>query len=152
MGDKKGDIIISSFFIGLAAFFLIGALFMPVETVFGKYAAPGLSPIFFSSMVILLCLIVIFRKRSEEEDREVSKGSSKEEKQRVFKLLLGIFFCIVYIFLLGKVEFIVLTSVFLAGFSYVFYRRKPVLLAAVAVLVTLGVYYLFSKVFLLPLP
>jgi len=57
-----------------------------------------------------------------------------------------------YVFLLGKINFIVLTSIFLSVTSMVFLRKRFILTVAISVAVTVGIYYLFSRVFLLPLP
>jgi len=57
-----------------------------------------------------------------------------------------------YVFLLGKMNFVVLTSIFLSATSIVFLKRRFVLISAISIAVTVGIYYLFSHVFLLPLP
>lgn len=147
MKDKISALV----FLSLGAFFLIGALRMPRVTEYGKYGAPGIVPAFFSIMVILLCTIMFLRRKKPEDDNSTSVAPDvrKVENKR---LAIAAASFLIYVFLLGKINFVVLTSIFLSLFSIIFYRRKVPLLVGAAVGVTLGIYYLFSRVFLLPLP
>lgn len=134
----------------LGIFFLIGALRMPRMTEYGKYGAPGIVPAFFSIMVILLCFIMLVRKHKPTSDtRPVHDEIRRKENRR---LILASVMFLVYVFLLGKINFIILTSVFLSATSLVFLRKRFVAIALTSIGTTLGIYYLFSKVFLLPLP
>jgi putative tricarboxylic transport membrane protein len=64
----------------------------------------------------------------------------------LFVLLLA------YAFILEYLGFIVTTLGFMVGAMFMLGERKPLLLAAVPVVSTLGIYFLFSKVFLIVLP
>ncbi|HEY8541750.1 MAG TPA: tripartite tricarboxylate transporter TctB family protein [Pseudothermotoga sp.] len=146
------DRITAIVFILLASFFLIGAILMPFKTEYRKYGAPGIVPIVFSAIVILLNLIMFFRKR----EKTVSPQKTDLDRQRISaenkRLLISVIVCLSYVFLLGRLNFIVLTSIFVAALSLIFYRKKPVLVIIASVLVTYGIYYIFEKLFLLPLP
>ncbi|AJC74654.1 hypothetical protein AJ81_02460 [Pseudothermotoga hypogea DSM 11164 = NBRC 106472] len=144
------DRISASVFIFLGIFFLIGALKMPRITEYGKYGAPGIVPAFFSIMVILLCFFMLVRKQKVSPD--ISSKSAEVKRAENRRLLLASAMFLAYVFLLGKINFVVLTSIFLSAASMVFLRKRFVLTAAVSLAVTLGIYYLFSRVFLLPLP
>lgn len=123
---------------------------MPRVTEYGKYGAPGIVPAFFSIMVILLCFIMLVRRQKPTLDsRSVPDEIRRKENRR---LILASAMFLAYVFLLGKINFIILTSVFLGATSMVFLRKKFVLIALTSVGTTLGIYYLFSRVFLLPLP
>ncbi|MEN3009089.1 tripartite tricarboxylate transporter TctB family protein [Pseudothermotoga sp.] len=146
MKDKISAVL----FISLGIFFLVGALRMPRMTEYGKYGAPGIVPAFFSIMVILLCTIMLLRKKKATfTDSRISPEIRKVESQR---LLLATAIFLIYVLLLGKINFIVLTSTFLSAISIVFFRKKFILLVLSSVGVTVGIYYLFARVFLLPLP
>jgi len=137
-------------FMTLGIFFLIGALRMPRATEYGRYGAPGIVPAFFSIMVILLCLIMFVRKqRASTNSSDVPREIKRAENRR---LLLASAMFLAYVFLLGKMNFVVLTSIFLSATSIVFLKRRFVLISAISIAVTVGIYYLFSHVFLLPLP
>lgn len=138
-------------FLALGVFFLVGALRMPRVTEYGKYGAPGIVPAFFSIMVIMLCAIMLLRKKKIEDDN-VTNVASDVRRAENKRLAVAAASFLVYVFLLGKINFVVLTSIFLSVFSIIFYRKKIPLLVGAAVGVTLGIYYLFSRVFLLPLP
>lgn len=150
-GFTVKDKITAAIFIPLALFFLINAFSMPFTTEYGKYGAPGIVPIIFSTVVILLNLIMMVRKRHKKVPAQVTNQNklfSVENK----RLLISVISCLTYVFLLGHLNFIVLTSIFLSILSLIFYRKKSVLVILVSVLVTYGIYYIFEKLFLLPLP
>ncbi len=145
------DRISASVFMSLGIFFLIEALKMPRMTEYGKYGAPGIVPAFFSIMVILLCMIMLLRRKKKEVSTD-SKPSLEIRKVENTRLLLATVMFLAYVFLLGKINFVVLTSIFLSICSIVFFRKKFVLLILSSIGVTIGIYYLFAHVFLLPLP
>ncbi|WP_041077805.1 tripartite tricarboxylate transporter TctB family protein [Thermotoga caldifontis] len=144
------DRISALLFMSLGIFFLVGALRMPRVTEYGKYGAPGIVPAFFSIMVILLCFIMLVRKHESTSDTRSVPDEIRRKENR--KLILASVMFLVYVFLLGKINFLILTSVFLSATSMVFLRKRFVLIALTSVGTTLGIYYLFSRVFLLPLP
>ncbi|MGJ8454717.1 tripartite tricarboxylate transporter TctB family protein [Pseudothermotoga sp. U03pept] len=138
-------------FIGLALFFLIGALQMPKQTEYGRYGAPGNVPVVFSTIVIVLNLVMFLRKKRQDDSTkrvEEKKVIATENK----RLLVSVIVCLAYVLLLGHLNFIVLSSIFIATLSLIFYRKKPILIVVASILVTYGIYYIFDKLFLLPLP
>lgn len=143
------DRISAAVFTSLGIFFLIEALKMPRTTEYGKYGAPGIVPAFFSIMVILLCAIMFLRKKKSVSVEKLPAETRKVENRR---LLLATVMFLTYVFLLGKINFVILTAIFLSVCSIVFFRKKPVLLVVSSIGVTVGIYYLFAHVFLLPLP
>ncbi|WP_041082528.1 tripartite tricarboxylate transporter TctB family protein [Thermotoga profunda] len=145
------DKITAVVFMLLALFFLIGAFFMPFTTEYGKYGAPGIVPIVFSTIVILLNLVMFLRKREKKVPSQTDQDRQRISAENK-RLLISVIICLGYVFLLGHLNFIILTSIFVATLSLIFYRKKPVLIIVVSVLVTYGIYYIFEKLFLLPLP
>lgn len=152
-GFTLKDKITGVIFISLALFFLINAMLMPFTTEYGKYGAPGIVPIVLSVIVILLNLIMMLRKKQEKAPVQITNGDRKKlfsfENKR---FLISVIFCLTYVLLLGHLNFIALTSVFVSVLSLIFYRKKPILVILTSVLVTYGIYYIFQKLFLLPLP
>lgn len=148
---KMKDKISAVVFMLLGIFFFIEALKMPRVTEYGKYGAPGIVPAFFSIMVILLCAVMLLRRREKVASTD-SKLSLEIRKIENIRLLLATVMFLTYVFLLGKINFVILTAVFLSVCSIVFFRKKFVLLIISSVGVTIGIYYLFAHVFLLPLP
>ncbi|KAF2958861.1 hypothetical protein AS159_04120 [Thermotoga sp. Ku-13t] len=144
------DRISALLFMSLGIFFLVSALRMPRMTEYGKYGAPGIVPAFFSIMVILLCFIMLLRKHRPTPDTRPVPDEIRRKENRRFILASVIF--LAYVFLLGKINFIILTSIFLSAISMIFLRKRFVIVALTSVGTTLGIYYLFSRVFLLPLP
>ncbi len=144
------DKLMGSIFAGVGLFFLIEALRMPTENIYGFYGAPGVVPVVFSSLVILLSLIMVFRKRPQSmSSTKIEKSIARIELTRLL-LWVGIF--LLYVYLLGKINFIVLTSVFLSVTPMLFYRNKIWILPILGVITTYGIFYIFAKVFYLPIP
>lgn len=152
LGGFKMDKITATVFMLLALFFLIGAILMPFTTEYGKYGAPGIVPMVFSTIVILLNLVMFLRKKG----KNISTQRTDEDKKKISvenkRLMISVAICLGYVFLLGHLNFIILTSIFISVLSLIFYRKKPVLLIVASVLVSYGIYYIFEKLFLLPLP
>ncbi|MDK2883625.1 tripartite tricarboxylate transporter TctB family protein [Pseudothermotoga sp.] len=146
------DKITALVFIALALFFLIGALRMPTTTEYGKYGSPGIVPVVFSVLVIILNLIMLLRKQKTTETISNDPEEKERNKKEMKRLLVSVATCLVYVLLLGHINFIVLTSIFTSALSLMFFRKKPALVIGASVLVTIGIYYLFEKLFLLPLP
>lgn len=146
------DKITAAIFISLALFFLINALLMPFTTEYGKYGAPGIVPIIFSATVILLNLVMMIRRKPKEISNKITGEKKKMLLAENKRLVISVVSCLTYVFLLGHLNFIILTSIFVSVLSLIFYRKKPVLVILASVLVTYGIYYIFEKVFLLPLP
>lgn len=146
------DKITAAIFISLALFFLINAVLMPFTTEYGKYGAPGIVPIVFSTIVILLNLIMLLRKKQKKISIQMINENKKIFSIENKRLLISVIICLSYVLLLGHLNFIVLTSIFVAVLSLIFYRKKPVLVIIASILVTYGIYYIFEKLFLLPLP
>lgn len=157
---KGGDILNKADFITglilciLSIFFIIGALRMPIDPAFGIYGHPGLSPIFFSTMLFILSFYLIIRSKTKFSDIIKSLNSLKgiRERSDIKNLVTALLFIIIYIFLLRKIPYFILTSIFIFLFSYFFYKRKPILLSIISVIATLIIIILFSKLFFIPMP
>ncbi len=146
MNDK----LVALAFMILGSFFLFEALRMPVENIYGAYGAPGVAPAIFSTVVILLCSVMLFRKKPMMKiEQKIDRNVARTELRR---LIISVVAFLVYVYLLGKVNFILLTSIFLSFTPLLFYKKRIWLLPIIGVLTTVGIYYIFAKVFYLPIP
>lgn len=78
--------------------------------------------------------------------------SAPADKTPILKTAFATAATFLYVFLLPHIGFLLLTPVFLFGLMLLFGYRKYVLAAVVSILLSTGVFYLFSRVFFIFLP
>jgi len=150
---KRGELTSGVAFLIVAGIFLLGASLMPGGRVYGYYAFPGMFPILLSLVLVVMSVVMVRRalKPTEEEEEEESEQWAIHWVE-VKRLLAAAIFCMVFVLSLRRLHFVVLTSIFLALFSFTFYRKNIPLLIGTAVGISLGIFYVFNRLFLLPLP
>ena len=159
--NLKKDLIAGVAILIVASLFLIGALLMPKDNIYGLYAYPGITPLALSLGLVVMALVLIFRTVNktvlEKKVTDFSPPSQSEEKNfltsvELKRLVVVILFCLGYLLLLGKIHFVVLTSIFLALLSFIFYRKQVLIIIATSVGTSILIYYVFNRIFLLPIP
>ncbi|HOJ88097.1 MAG TPA: tripartite tricarboxylate transporter TctB family protein [Pseudothermotoga sp.] len=117
-----------------------------------KPAKLGLSPADFPRLVTIAMMIcgAGLVLKSLLSKMETSKRQIDLHFIRNFLGLVGIF--IAYIGLLDKIGFLYLTPFFVFGSAYIFGLRKFYLNILLSLGTTIAVYYIFSKIFFVPLP
>ncbi len=151
---NKADFITGVILCILSTLFIIGALRMPIDPAFGIYGHPGLSPIFFASILFIFSFYLILRSKISLKDikKDLTFWKRLRGRNDLKNLLITLFFIIIYIFLLRKLPFFILTFFFIFIFSYTFYKKRPLLLFIISLLSTLVIVTIFSKIFLIPMP
>lgn len=114
----------------------------------------GFVPRFLAICLAGTCAPIVYRGVRELSQR---RSSSRPDVQRGGGLFILATFLLValYIGLLEKIGFLLMTSVYLVGqFSILAGRghRRPVIFVVAAILVSVAIYYTFVKVFNLMLP
>jgi len=149
---RKADFLTGIFLIILSIFFIVEAFKMPVDPAYGIYAFPGITPIFLASILLILSIYLVIRSKVNFieilRDMSINKMRNKEFQN----LILSGILMLIYVFLLKKIPFYILTSLFIFAFSYIFYRKKPIFLLILSGVVTFAIIMLFSKLFLIPMP
>ena len=111
--------------------------------------ATGVSAAFFPNILFIVLLFcgcgLIYQGWRREYKRPFPTFHWRELLPIVAVLLA-------YGFLLEYLGFIIVTLCFMVISMWLFGERKPILLIAVPLLSTFGVYYLFSKVFMIVFP
>lgn len=148
---NKADFITGIVLCIVSILFIIGALRMPVDPAFGIYGHPGLSPIFFATVLFILSFYLIIRSLGDIKKDLVWKKKPKR-KDELKNLSIALFYIIIYIFLLRKLPFFILTFLFIFLFSYTFYRKRSFLLFVISLISTSIIVTVFSKLFLIPMP
>lgn len=144
MAVKKSDLISGLLTVILGLIFYTSTLKI-------KPAKLGLSPADFPRLItiaMMICGVALILKSF------LSKGSSKKEIDFGFikKFIALIVMFVVYVWLLNKVGFLYLTPFFVFGTAYIFGMKKIYVNILLSIGTTIVVYYIFSRVFLVPLP
>lgn len=149
---RKADFLTGIFLIILSIFFIIEAFKMPVDPAYGIYAFPGITPIFLASILLILSIYLVIRSKVNLIEILRNMSINKMRNKEFQNLILAGILMLIYVFLLKKIPFYILTFLFIFVFSYIFYRKKPIFLLILSGVVTFAIIMLFSKLFLIPMP
>jgi len=158
MDDKKTnrvDFIDSVVVIALSLFVIYNSLVMPRYESWGLYATPGMPPLLFASLLLMLGTIVLVRSiRRRGYQMKIGRSElvrfTKSADVRRFALALGSM--LVYLLLLGKVHFALLTAVYLFVTILLFKGASWWVNGIVSVATAVAVWLVFEIAFLVPLP
>ncbi|MCV9879409.1 tripartite tricarboxylate transporter TctB family protein [Brenneria izbisi] len=108
----------------------------------------GFMPAILGCLMVLLSILDLTTIRLKKEDNPAS-DNGKREIISVCLVALTVIFYIYFVELLG---FILTTSLIMAGLLVFFLPKNKLIAALSAVGLSSGIYYLFSKLLLVPLP
>jgi fatty acid desaturase len=153
---SKTDVKMGLAFAAFAALALEESLRMPVYD--DVYTAPGLFPAFLSFCIIAMSLGLVFwgRRRSKLQTEGAVEVSHEEavamatERKRLF-LAIGLILLYCFVFL-GHINYTLATFLFLVLSMSFFKATKIHWIVIISALASLGISYLFGKIFLIPLP
>ena len=151
----KADFFVSLLLIAFSLFIVIAGLFMPKYENWGYYAMPAMSPVFFGSVLFFMSLILFYRALVRKGyklglNAEQVKKFRQDPTVRRFSVCLGL--VVSYYFLLGTVNFVLLTTAFLFGNIAYFKGAKWWTNLIISSVTAVGVWLVFYKIFLVPLP
>lgn len=153
----KADFITSLFLIFLSLFIMIYVLlvFPRFPEWGGLYSNPGFTPFLLGVTLLLMNIYLLIRslKRQGHQIRVSRKGLKlflKSEKVHRFFICLGLF--VIYYLLLGRISFILNTALYLLLSILIFQGARWWVGFIISGSVSLVVYLIFSRVFLVPLP
>jgi hypothetical protein len=153
--DALSDILAACGFLLFAVFMFIGATQFTYKSNMGFITSAGFTPMLLSILVIVLSVILIIEtvKRNTSARLSLSewfKGAREDETVRrsvVLALLTG-----VYIALVGVVNFILITFVFLFVIYYYLQVGKLWRVLLYSVMNTVLIAYIIPTVYQMPLP
>ena len=151
----KADFYVSLLLLGLSLFVMTAGIFMPKYENWGYYAMPAMSPIFFGSVLFVMSGVLFYRSFRNKGYRlrltgEHLRRFREAESVRRFCVCFGL--VILYFLLLGKINFVLLTAAFLFGNIAFFKGARWWANLIISLSVSLSVWLIFYKVFLVPLP
>lgn len=143
---------------------MAGSLFMMLYPVFkfprfgewgGLYSNPGFVPFLLGLTLFTMSLYLLFRslKRGGHQIRVTAEDLRRLVRSLLFRRLavcFGLF--VLYYKLLGILPFTLDTALYLFSSMMIFGRSKWYLSLAIALAVSFAVYFIFQRVFLVPLP
>lgn len=130
---------------------IIGFIFF-VSTLKIKPARLGLSPADFPRLItiaMMVCGVALIFKSIFSKEVSGKKLIDSSFVKR-FVALIAMF--MTYVWLVDRIGFLYLTPFFVLGSAYVFGLKKLYLNIILSIGTTVVVYYIFSKIFLVPLP
>lgn len=163
----KADFYTSIVLMAFGILVLILSVRMPTMTEQSKnpYAAPGIVPGLLGATITFLSVIMFARAiRNGGHKRQINGEAVKGffTHQSTNRMVKTILICVLYTLLLGRVNFVLLTTMFIflfvLSFEYSFSesfraQARKVLMAAVLAIITSGaVYGVFFYLFLVNLP
>lgn len=149
------DIIVGSGIGLLATFFLVGALQMPFQTARWTWLnAPGFVPAVIAGVLLLQALLLVIRGLWRLRGSGLAWQGMRTEAARwgTDRLVLTLVFALVFVILMGRVSFGVLTGFWLFAMIMAFKGTSPLKAALVAVATAVTITLVFTHVFLVPLP
>lgn len=149
------DIIVGSGIGALAMFFLVGALRMPHETARWTWLnAPGFVPAVIAGVLLLQALLLVIRGLWRLRASGPAWQGMRAEAARwgADRFVLTLLFAVAFIILMGRVSFGVLTGVWLFAMIVAFRGTTPPKAALVAVVTAVAITWVFTRLFLVPLP
>lgn len=138
------------FFLGIAL--TVGSIRQPE---FGEsYKSPGIFPVIVGIILLLVSSIrlisAIINSRNTKEKANSNKDS--EVHNRKTNLVVPMIVILVYISLLGSVNFYVLTFLFINSLMYILGARKIFRLLLVSTITTVAIWLIFVQMFSIFLP
>jgi len=151
---RKADFLTGILLSTFSILWMVTAWFMPRYKQ-GLYAAPGFPPVFFGAILLILSLVLLLRSalkggyriRLRRDHWERIKASAAVRRFTVITLFIAVF-----LVLFGKVPFLALSSLFLFGSIWYYKGAKLWVAAVVSVVASTTIWYIFSVVFMVPLP
>lgn len=139
----------------VALFFIIGALSMPTFGAF--YYAPGFFPLVIGAVMLLLSIMQTIREVGNVSRNASGAASSGTIPVRTQGWWLRTLYCIGAMIMLValiwfRVSFIFSSALFLTATLFFYARNRVVSNIFLIVIVSVGLHYLFTRVFYIPLP
>lgn len=156
----KNELLIALGFLALGVFALLCSLAMPVEE--DPFLSPGLTPALISTILIVLSLALIgmifaARKNTPAADtpspaNKLSKQEQEMNKIRTRRTIVSVGVTVLYVLLLGKLPYGLLTFLYILAFLLYFKSTSVLKSIALSAVVSILLVYSFGTLFRVVLP
>ena len=146
------EVIADLFFLVLALAYGLGALAIP-EAMFGDPWAPRIYPLIISGAMIVLSITLLIneikKQRTKEEQKPVHFVFNSDVKLIAFVVLMSVLYALAFDF----IGFIISTFLFLEiVLAYISKGKKLLWPTVIALVFSVGIYYLFGRLLGVTLP
>lgn len=153
--EAVSDILVASGFILFAMLMFIGATQFTYKTAMGYITSAAFTPVLLSIFVFLLSIVLIIQTLRKNKAVKISlsewfKSARNEETVRRSLVLMVITGA--YIILVGRINFLLLTFIFLLVIYYYLKIGKPVRVLLYSLLNALLIAYVVPVIYQMPLP
>lgn len=156
MSNKKWltEIIIATCILVFGIYVIAGSIPLLGKTPFNS---PGLTPLILGIITTVLTIflfIVLFNLRKKIEPEKENKDKEERELQglRQKRMIITIIFILLYVALLGKIPYTILTFLFLCAFMLYFKSASLPKTILISLAITGGIFYVFGTLMRVPLP
>ncbi|MEJ5228422.1 MAG: tripartite tricarboxylate transporter TctB family protein [Pseudothermotoga sp.] len=149
--ERKKDRWLAIVVLTFGIIYVVTTLNLPRAPV-GNPMGPLYFPLGFGILTIVVGSIMLFQNMGHEKVSGQEKEVIKKPK-RYLQVFFGVLLCLSYAVLFDLIGFVVSTLFFLVAFLFILNGGKKWFVnLSIAFLYTVGVWYLFEKVFLISLP
>lgn len=149
--EKKKDRWLAVVVLAFGIIYVVTTLNLPRAPV-GNPMGPLYFPLGFGILTIVIGSIMLFQSIGHEKVSAHGEEVTKKSKQYLY-VFFGVILCVAYAILFDLTGFIASTLIFLTVFLFMLNGpRRWIANLSIALLYTVGVWYLFEKVFLISLP
>ena len=156
-GMPKADFIMGLIFIVISLLIVVESLKLPrfEKDWGGFYAAPGFVPLILGITLLLMSLALFIRAVKKQgykiiPDRETLGNFVRSS--RVHRWCLAMLYAFGFFFVLGHIYFYLAAFLVLFAFMATFGEQKVYISLIISVIASAGIYLVFTKIFLVPLP
>lgn len=138
----------------IALAFIIGALSMPTHGKF--YQAPGFFPFIVGSCMLLFSILLTLQELEKVRATSSEDGQAPEQPKgkgwwfRTLYIIGAMLFLVLLTWF--RVSFMLSSAVFLAMTLFVYARKRIWSNLFIIAIVSVGLYYVFTRIFYIPLP
>jgi hypothetical protein len=155
--SAQADLVAGAALAGLAAFFLVGALRMPLETpLWTWFKAPGLVPGILATVLLVQAAALMIRggRRFRAAAPQEGGGSLRQRASAwgAGRVALAMLFTVSFIIAMGRAPFGLLIVLLVFSMTLAFRGTTPLRAALVAVVAAITITVVFTRLFFIPLP
>ena len=156
-GMPRADFVMGLILMAFSVFIIRESLRMPTfeKDWGGFYAAPGFVPMIFGGIIFLMSLFLwirAMRNKGYEMGITRDKVRSFLRSKTVHRWCLAICYSFFFFFLLGRIYFYLAAFLVLLLFMVTFGKEKLLNVLIISIVTSVAIYFVFTRIFLVPLP
>jgi putative tricarboxylic transport membrane protein len=156
-GMPRADFIMGLILMAFSVFIIRESLRMPTfeKDWGGFYAAPGFVPMIFGGIIFAMSLFLwirAMRNKGYKTNITREKLRSFLRSKTVHRWCLAIAYAFLFFFLLGRIYFYLAAFLVLFLFMVTFGKEKLLNVLIISFVTSAAIYFVFTRIFLVPLP